>query len=289
MVTNVEPGNVVSLRQQAYDTSPFLGYGVVLGEEVWVLGTMAEYACVQKDCGNQGYFKKTYLQAATVVAKRGLSVRVNAAGAPSILLRQQAYDASPPSYELCVLNGETVTILSEKGEYVRVQKVNGIEGYIKRKYVQVAPVVEAAHHMRVHRPGKKFLRLRQQAYDESDFFEHGVVHGEAVTVLGHEREYAWVVTSEGLEGYLKAQWLQKAHDMRVMMVHTPVNTTKYLRKQAYDASPTKEQSVVHGEAVMVLGHEGDYAWVQKVGNGAGEGYLNLKYLQATKTPSSRYH
>ena len=178
-----------------------------------------------------------------------------------------------------VRSGEEVEVLRQEPTtgFAWVRTTAGVEGYLNAAYF----LGHTQDAFVGRNDGGSSTLLRKNATtsrDASNYLDSraGVTNGDKVEVLRFQREFCWVMTGGGEEGYLNTSYLSAAEvrrsdgDGRTLLRKAPTTS----RDASVFVLP--RCSVADGDRVQAVREEEGFVWVRTA---AGmEGYLNRKYV-----------
>ncbi|MFZ5564472.1 MAG: SH3 domain-containing protein, partial [Thermodesulfobacteriota bacterium] len=120
---------------------------VMPGETATVLETRGDWLKIQKPDGVTGYVAREYTQ---VISEAGASAAVATAtaivAAPVTMIRSTADVLNMRSVPAVkgskvgrLMPGETATVLETRGDWLKIQKPDGVTGYVAREYTEAVP------------------------------------------------------------------------------------------------------------------------------------------------------
>ncbi|PJN87355.1 SH3 domain-containing protein, partial [Bacillus sp. mrc49] len=244
--------------------------------------------------GKEGYVSTKYLSATKPGALTRAAVTVKTVtkyvnvSTGSLHMRKSGTESAAIVTKLT--RGTQVTVYSESKGWAKV-KANGKEGYVNAKYLSATKPDQAAKSSVTSKTATKYVNVStgslhmRKSGTESAAVVAKLTRGTQVTVYSESKGWA-KIKANGKDGYVNAKYLSATKpDQVTKAAVTGKTATKYVTastlnmRKGGNVSSSIVTRLSKGTQVTVYSESNGWAKVKANGK---DGYVNTKYLSATK-------
>ncbi|CAH0233039.1 Beta-N-acetylglucosaminidase [Peribacillus sp. Bi96] len=265
------------------------------GTKVTVYSETKGWAKIKAN-GKEGYVSTKYLSTAKPGSGSNISTpektTTKFVNVSSGTLNMRKSGTASASIVAKLSKGTKVTVYSESKGWAKI-KANGKDGHVSTKYLSTTKPVTESKPSTPEKTTTKYvnvdsgtLNLRKSGTDSASIVAK-LTNGTEVTVYSESQGWA-KIKANGKEGYVSTKYLSTTKPVTESKPSVPEKTTtKYVNVSSGTLNmrnkPSEDASVIvklaRGIEVEVISESNGWSKIKAYG---GEGYVNTKYLSATK-------